>query len=125
MSQKEKNDENMCKITENGIVCETKLENRSEIIQRYEAPPDFIDVVERDFRENIVAPKVIEQQRKGNVFRRVEGWFREKPVKCRRHYEFKNEGNVRVLKESGVCEEEEERWKKSLKEIKKDILELI
>ena len=123
MKQEKKNE--YCEIGENGlIICKAKLGDKREITQYYNAPPDCIDIVEKDFLENIVKTKVTRELMEGNAWERTKGWFIEKPVKCKRQFKFKNEGGMRVLEEFGICEGDEERWKKGLRDIK-EVLEII
>lgn len=67
--------------------------------------------------KNIVRPEINRDLSKGNNLDKIKAWIIKTPMNCRNTYEFRNEGDERVVDEIGVCICQEENWEKIVKEL--------
>lgn len=71
--------------------------------------------------KNIVRPKIYDGLKKGNLTDRIKAWGIETTPKCGNRFEFRNEGDDRVVDEVSFCICQEENWEKIANELKNKI----
>jgi len=110
-----------CNILKNNIITCSYVFQNKKIQQNYIASPRYLPIIEKDFMHNIVKPIVSDELKNGNLIDKIKAWGTERSPKCGSRYEFKNEGENRIVDEFGFCICEEENWEKIIKELKNKI----
>lgn len=110
-----------CKVTDKGIICCEHKHINKIIKKKYRAPPKYLHIVENDFIKNIIRPEIHKDLKKGNTIDKIKAWAIETPVNCGNRFEFRNEGDERVVDEVSFCICREENWEKVVEELKNKI----
>jgi hypothetical protein len=103
-----------CKYTKRGrAFCKAPLPNGKEISKRYQdVKPEFMDVVEKDFKENILNPEIMRMQSKKGILGKGIKFLREKPSNCWQEFYFEDTDSLRIMKQIDRCIKKESRIKK-------------
>ena len=104
-----------CINTEDEILCKATLYNGRKISKRYENRPDLISHIEKDFEENIVKPRYLQELKNGNLINQIERCAKSKPIVCNTEVRFRDRDNIRNIEKTGLCSDSQEIWKKFLK----------